>query len=113
LRSAVIASSRPVNKLAETKERQSSFGLSSKSDNRSDLVVINSVDQRGNQNNFDACFVKIVNGAFHIEEIPLPGGDCWHRFRSHQTEVDVAQAGLSRLRQNSYSGELVVCSRLH
>src|SRR6185436_11190360 len=86
-----------------------------KSNNRSDLIVINSVDQRRNQNNFDASFVKIVNRAqLHIEEITHLTVTVGIVSDSIKLEVDVPQAGLSRLTAEFFTlGELnAVCGRL-
>src|SRR4030095_7469159 len=71
--------------------------VQSKSNNRSDLVVINSVDQRGNQNNFDARFVQIVNSSqFHIEEITYLTVTVGIVSDSIKLEVYVAQTGRRR-----------------
>src|SRR6185369_15330833 len=90
--------------------------VQSKSNNRSDLVVVNSVDQRRNQNNFDACFVKIVNSPqLHVEEVPYLAMTVGVVSYSIKLEVDVPQAGLGRFVAEFFTfGELnPVCGRLH
>ena len=61
----MIASSRPV------KETDLLRVFKGKPDDRTDLVVINPVDQSRHQNDLNACFVQVVDGPqLYIEEIP-------------------------------------------
>src|SRR5687767_6320549 len=44
--------------------------LECETDDRSDLVVVDPVDQRGDENDVDTCFVKIVDRTkFHVEQV--------------------------------------------
>src|SRR5262249_37827664 len=54
----------------EREERDLLWIIQSKADDRSHLIIINAVDQSGNQNDLNARFMQIVDGAhLHVEEI--------------------------------------------
>ena len=95
-------------KPAGTRGTQSSSDCRGETNDRTDLIVVDAVDERGDQNDFNTRFVKVVDRAhLHVEQV----ADLTMAVRivadSVELKIDVTQTGFSSLPAELFAlGEL-------
>src|SRR4051794_35942785 len=82
----------------ERQERDLLRIVESKANNRTDLIVVDAVDERRNKHDFNACFVQVVDGAhLHVEEVADLSMAVCVVADTIELQVDVTQTSFSSL----------------
>src|SRR5687767_13635454 len=105
--SDLFVTSRERNRL-ERKESNLLGIVQSESNNRADLIVVDSIYQRGNKHDFDSCFTQVVDSAhLHVEKIADLTMAIGVVADAIELQVHVTETGFGRLATEFFAlGEL-------